>query len=322
MASPQIENGYIRIANKIWDEIIRRDFTKRQKDILLFLLRLSYGCGKKTAHIPMLKHFALCGVGKTHIKSELEFLVDCRVIEWDKENMIFSFIKDYEKWQISQVRGWNYEEYNELIALNLNERKLPKQEPQSYQNGNIGYQNSNHQVTETVTDQLPKQELQMGKNPCGSMVDRHPKNNIKDNIKNNNTTAAIEGDDEIFRQAQEVERHFLQRRGKGNMVSPSDFAAIRKMLADGIPVDLIKECIDRSFAEFKPKHVRDEIRTITYCIPCCYDEWVKRNTPITDAVPHVSVALGSPKRTKQQIELEELRRKREEARLREQSGSF
>src|SRR5690606_29506576 len=121
-----------------------------------------------SAHIPMLKHFSLCGVGKTHIRKELEFLIGCRVIEWDQQNMIFSFVKDYEKWQISPVREWNYEEFNSLLALNLSVNQLPKQELPVTKTGTSGYQNGNLQdksVTETVTDQLPKQEPFEPENP-------------------------------------------------------------------------------------------------------------------------------------------------------------
>jgi len=172
-------------------------------------------------------------------------------------------------------------------------------------------------------DERPDKNVRSDRTEMSDQVDKNvrSKKDITE-INNNTTTAAsLDSDDEIFRQAQEIERHFLQRRGKGNMVSPSDFAAIRKMLADGIPVDLIKECIDRSFAEFKPKHVRDEIRTITYCIPRCYDEWTKRNAPITDAVPHVSVALGGHRKNRLQIANEKLLREIMEAEERDRNRS-
>ncbi|SHM58724.1 phage replication protein O [Gracilibacillus kekensis] len=47
MANPQVENGYIRIANDLWNEVLRRDFTKRQMNLILLIWRLSYGTGKK-----------------------------------------------------------------------------------------------------------------------------------------------------------------------------------------------------------------------------------------------------------------------------------
>ncbi len=39
MANPKIEKGYIRIANDLWNEILRRNFSfsKRQLNIILFV---------------------------------------------------------------------------------------------------------------------------------------------------------------------------------------------------------------------------------------------------------------------------------------------
>ncbi|MCY9593754.1 hypothetical protein PC41400_21730 [Paenibacillus chitinolyticus] len=198
MANPQVENGFVSVANELWDEIIRRNFTKRQKDILYFVLRLSYGCRNKSAFVPKLKDFELCGVGKTHITNELKYLVECRVIAWDKAECAFAINKDYEKWQVSPVAGWNREEFNNLIHQNL-AKKLPKQEHEIPEkvteivtSENNGYRNSNQQVTETVTEELPKQEPLSGLNPCGSKAEGVSKDSIKDSIKNNITTTDIE----------------------------------------------------------------------------------------------------------------------------------
>ena len=141
MASPQLPNGYVRVANEIWDEVIRRDFSKRQKDILFFIWRLSYGCRKKTAYIPKLVYFENCGVGKNHIKNELLFLVDARVLKWDQETKIFEFNKDYEQWSVPAVKGWKEYRFSEILALNLKESS----------------QNGNKKVPETGTKKFPKQ---------------------------------------------------------------------------------------------------------------------------------------------------------------------
>lgn len=123
---------------------------------------------------------------------------------------------------------------------------------------------------------------------------------------------------------QDVENHFLKRRGKGFAVSPADFQEIQQLVAAGVPSPLIKTCIDRAFDEYRPRHSRDEIRTFSFIVPRIFDEWEKSKA-ITAAVPHVAVALGSgnqPARykSKQQRELEELERMREEELSREQTS--
>ncbi|WP_068649493.1 replication protein [Paenibacillus antarcticus] len=162
MVSPQKKNGYVGIANEIWDEIIRRDFTKRQKDILMLIIRLSYGCNRKVAFIPKQQDFTLCGLGgKGHVGVELKFLEQCKVITTGQQKGEFKLNKNYDLWAITPVRGWEQERFNELIHLNLIESKkdrkidsesdesdYEKPQTESYQNGNF-----------LDNEKLPKQEL-------------------------------------------------------------------------------------------------------------------------------------------------------------------
>lgn len=47
MASPQTEDGYIRIANELLDAILMFPFSKRQLKVVLALIRKIYGFNKK-----------------------------------------------------------------------------------------------------------------------------------------------------------------------------------------------------------------------------------------------------------------------------------
>ena len=191
--SPQLEQGYMRIANEVWEQVMMRDFTKRQRAILDLILRLSWGCQKKTARIPHQSDFELVGVGRTHIKKELEWLVAARVIFWDRDQMLFEFNKKHTEWKVSLVRGYDSDRLADLVAINLygaeksepaEKAQLPKRDhdvtdsvTDEYQNGNmehsIGYQNSNRGVTKTVTPTPVK--------PPSHAPFRPPKDNIKDN---------------------------------------------------------------------------------------------------------------------------------------------
>lgn len=193
MVNPQKERGYVGLANEIWDEIIRRDFTKRQKDILQLLIRLSYGCQQKTAYIPKQQDFTLCGLGgKGHVGEELKHLEACRAIIRHRDTNEFELNKNYDMWQISPVRGWDEERYKELIHLNIihakkkgkavtemgtcndeesyqngdfsEPEKFLKQEPESYQ---IGNKNS--------LKKLPKQELESSQNGNHEENEKLPK---------------------------------------------------------------------------------------------------------------------------------------------------
>lgn len=131
----------------------------------------------------------------------------------------------------------------------------------------------------------------------------HPEENFRSNkdiTKINNAATTITDPETIMKLAHEVENHFCMRRGQGFSVSASDFDEIKKMMATGIPLEVVKQSIDKSFAEYKPKHAWDKIRNMAYCIPRCFDEWSKSQVDesITDgALPNRPVALGpSPQR--------------------------
>ena len=200
MASPQPDK-FIRIANELWDEVIRRDFSKRQKDIINFLWRLSYGCRKKYAYIPKMKDFELCGVPATQLKKELEYLEQCRVLIWFREESIYAINKDYDQWQVSPVRSWNEDRFKELIAINLHASKTSQNVKENFMNhedfGDFDdlEEDENFIKREETTSQnmksnFTKHEVEEGQIPRGSRAEAVPKDK-KDNIKDINTAVEV-----------------------------------------------------------------------------------------------------------------------------------
>lgn len=76
-----------------------------------------------------------------------------------------------------------------------------------------------------------------------------------------------------------VEEHFLRRRGRGLMLSPLDEMEIRKLLEEGIPVDVILRGIDRAFDQYQPKYQGDGISSFRYCVPVIRGLWAELNRP-------------------------------------------
>jgi len=119
MANPQPTDAHLRIAHSIQEQVMVSDFSKRQRKILDLILRLSWGCGKKDALIPHQNNFELVGVHETDIKTELEHLVNCKVIEIG--DTYYSFNKNYDQWRVSLSRKFTPEKLGKLLSLNLNE---------------------------------------------------------------------------------------------------------------------------------------------------------------------------------------------------------
>ncbi len=185
----------MKLANELWNELIRRNFTKRQKDILLFIWRLSYGCNLKDAYIPKLKDFEICGIPATHIKKELLFLENAKVITWQHSEKLFSINKDYDLWQISPVMGWDSDRFDNLIHQNLKRKtsqnmKFSDDQSKPLDQGendktsqNMKYDFTKHEVSEG--ENFTKHEVEGDSIPCGSKAERVSKDMFKDNIKDN-----------------------------------------------------------------------------------------------------------------------------------------
>lgn len=102
----------------IRSELMKYDFTKRQKSILTFIFGTSYNYGKTTAVIPRMKDWELCGIQQAKAPSELQKLVDMNVITWDKETNEFG-IADPRGWESPINQGYNQSRAHELFILNL-----------------------------------------------------------------------------------------------------------------------------------------------------------------------------------------------------------
>ncbi len=179
MADVQLENGYIRIATELMNEIIRRDFSKRQLAVLHFIIRLSYGCQRKDCLIERFNAFEIAGINKVDIKKELKFLKNCGVINWDEETMIFSMNKDYEKWQITPSKGFDQEKLDELVHQNI-KRKVSKTLTDLENIVSKTLTNLGEKVSKTLTTKLVKHLLQEVGNAWESKDEEVLKDSIKD----------------------------------------------------------------------------------------------------------------------------------------------
>lgn len=67
MNSPQLENGYTRIANALYEAIIGFPLTGYQQRVLHAIIRKTYGFGKKSDKISLSQLSELTKVAKPHV---------------------------------------------------------------------------------------------------------------------------------------------------------------------------------------------------------------------------------------------------------------
>lgn len=99
-------------------EVLRRDFTKRQLNIISMILTFSYYAGKEKAIIPKMQDFEIAGISKIKIRNELIQLVEMNVIEWNEEENTFTF-RDIRDWEVKYHSGYNHDRAIELFDLNV-----------------------------------------------------------------------------------------------------------------------------------------------------------------------------------------------------------
>jgi len=71
-ASPQIENGYTRIANELLEAMARINLTPTEWKILMVIIRNTYGYHKKEERIKLAKGISLMNKEIEELKKELK----------------------------------------------------------------------------------------------------------------------------------------------------------------------------------------------------------------------------------------------------------
>lgn len=136
MANPQIENGYTKIANELLEEIIKRDFSKRELKVIFSVIRFTYGFNRKEAELSIRYLEKTTGLKFTNISTTLNELENKKVINFfssgkHSQSREISLNKNYEQWELNRSQNDNSSRLN-------------------------CYQNNNGTVPKTITETVPK----------------------------------------------------------------------------------------------------------------------------------------------------------------------
>ena len=108
-ASPQLDNGYVMIANELFDALIRVRISGEQRQVLDFIIRKTYGWRKKSDAIPLSQFVEATGIRKSHVIRAINSLKLRNLITGLKKGTfdatIYGFNKDYTKWQKVPKKG-------------------------------------------------------------------------------------------------------------------------------------------------------------------------------------------------------------------------
>lgn len=79
-ASPQLEDGYTKLANELLDALIGAGLTARQWAVVMAIIRKTYGFNKKADEIGLSQLAAMTGIDKTHLSRTVRELEAAKVI--------------------------------------------------------------------------------------------------------------------------------------------------------------------------------------------------------------------------------------------------
>ena len=103
MASPQCENGHIRIADELYEAILKANFSKRELLVVLAVIRKTYGYRKTMDQIAASQLAELTGLADTHCRAAVRELKAKGVLLVDGKQL--GIQKDYDCWSGPKQSG-------------------------------------------------------------------------------------------------------------------------------------------------------------------------------------------------------------------------
>lgn len=113
-----MSNDMILGEMQVRTEFNRRDFTKRQMNIMVFIYNYSIAYGKEWAVIPKMKDFELSGVLAIKARKELLQLIEMYVIDWDQEENLFR-IRPPKEWLVPFNNSFSFDRAQDLRRINV-----------------------------------------------------------------------------------------------------------------------------------------------------------------------------------------------------------
>ena len=124
MASPQLENGYTRIANEILEQMARVKLSPTQYRILFVVWRYTYGFKRKSHHLSLSFLAEATGCDRRSLQRDIKKLVDTKVIiehPTEKASRVISFNKRFNQWGVGEIANGETANVGEIANTTVGE---------------------------------------------------------------------------------------------------------------------------------------------------------------------------------------------------------
>lgn len=157
MASPQVEDGHTRIANEILEHLMRLYLPANRWQVLLCVIRKTYGFNKKVDWIANFQIAEATGLVKSTVSRSLKQLEEQGLV--NRKGKYIGFQKDWEKWKVSNAANSepkvSSSANNEKLAVQLTKVSNP-----ATQLAILSTKVSNPFVTQKTKDTITKDTIQ------------------------------------------------------------------------------------------------------------------------------------------------------------------
>ncbi|HDZ76661.1 MAG TPA: hypothetical protein ENH41_01085 [Candidatus Omnitrophica bacterium] len=104
MSNPQVENGYLQIANELYEALARIRIPGEARQVFDVIVRRTYGWGKKTDIISLSTFSKLTGLPRPNVVRAIKKLIIINIITVIKKDntssVSYGVQKHYEEWKV------------------------------------------------------------------------------------------------------------------------------------------------------------------------------------------------------------------------------
>lgn len=190
---PQVEDGHTRIANELLEAMCRAGFSARQWAVVMAVVRKTYGYGKKADDISLGQLEGMTGIAKPHASRAVNDLIAAGVLRRSAGTFgnSLSLNKRYKQWAVGAPR----------------------------------------EVTESVTQELPKEQLGLPKQqPLDGVTDLATQ--VTDSVTTNGVAELVTGGTESVRVTESVTQGLPNRQPQKETIQKKEKHS-RTILSDG-----------------------------------------------------------------------------------------
>ena len=256
MHGPQLEDGYTRIANEILEAIYQTKFNATQLKIILLIIRYTYGFNRKNHDLSLSFIEKATGISKRYVSSELNRLIENRVV------IVYENHTNTQSRRIGLNK--NYTEWG--IRSNLPQLKNPstveeKQDTTVEQSFNTTVEQSFN----TTVEQFFNQERQYK-----DIEEDEEDKGVLSPEKSDKVPSHCQEYDPVLDFMNKVSSYYTSLTGR--FTSPNDEVAITDIARHTNDFELVKEAMDKTFKNYKPRYKGDKIRGFRYFVPAILEQ--------------------------------------------------